>query len=103
MVPSRLAVATALLRLASLALAHGDDGHHDMDMGDMKAPEPHGEVSNMETDLYDMPSYAGLGMHGKMILAHIVLMVMAWLFVLPIGMLANMCTDQGSDAPRRHV
>ena len=89
MVPSRLAIAAVLLRLASLALAHGDDGHHDMNMEDMKTPESHGDASDMEIDVYDMPSYAGLGMHGNMIFAHIVLMVLAWVFVLPIGMLAN--------------
>ena len=103
MVPSRCTVAAVLLQLASFTLAHGDDGDHDMDMGDVKTPESHGYVSAADPEWYTMASYAGLAMHGKMIFAHIVLMVLAWFFVLPIGMSANGSMKQGIDKSRRHV
>ncbi|KIY02896.1 uncharacterized protein Z520_01361 [Fonsecaea multimorphosa CBS 102226] len=79
---SRWAVAAALLQLASLALAHGhDEEHHDMDMKKPEAPQNNGG----EVEPYDMPSYAGLGQHQNVILAHVVLMVLAWFFILPIA------------------
>ncbi|KAI1619742.1 hypothetical protein EDD37DRAFT_570458 [Exophiala viscosa] len=83
MLASRYATAAVLLQLAALTLAHGDDGHPEGDMGGMEkaeAPSRHGL-----SDYYAMPSYAGLDMHGNMMLAHIVLMVLAWFFILPVG------------------
>lgn len=105
MVPLRWTVAAVLLQLASLALAHGgDEGHGDgMDMGDMKEPEAHGDGSGKEIDHYDDPSYAGLGMHGNMILAHIILMVLAWVFILPIGMSVKRIREMDTNGHRRHV
>ncbi|KIV82089.1 hypothetical protein PV11_04223 [Exophiala sideris] len=83
MFASRCATAAVLLRLAALTLAHGDDAHSEGDMSGMdiaKAPSGDGLP-----DYYAMPSYAGLGMHGNMMMAHIILMVLAWFFILPIG------------------
>lgn len=85
MPPSRNTIAAVLLHLALLAVAHGDDEHMAMDMGNGKGAEAHEKKPLDDNDLYNLPSYAGLGMHGNMIMAHIVLMALAWFFVLPIG------------------
>lgn len=83
---SRITIAAGLLSLASIALAHGDDEHNGMDMGDMNKPEGHSEQSSSkEINNYDAPSYYGLDSYRNLILAHIVLMVAAWFFILPIG------------------
>jgi len=81
--PSRSTVAAALLYL-SLVLAHGDEEGHD---GDMKMSNPVANLpaGNVEVDLYEMPSYAGLELHTSLIVTHIVLMVLAWFFILPFG------------------
>lgn len=84
---SRLSIAAGLLNLASVVLAHGDDEHNGMDMGDMNKPEGHHEQSgSKQINNYDAPSYYGLDSYGNLMLAHIVVMVAAWVFVLPIGM-----------------
>ncbi|KIW61419.1 hypothetical protein PV05_01541 [Exophiala xenobiotica] len=85
MVVTRCTVAAVLLQLAAQAVAHGDDEHCDGNMCGMMKPEAHNEGG--EPDYYAMPSYAGLGMHGNMMLAHIVFMVLAWIFTLPIGVM----------------
>jgi hypothetical protein len=87
MVPSRLAVAAALLQLASVVAGHGDDGHSSMsmDIGDMNNGTAPSLKPNPFAYLYDLPSYAGLSAHRGLILAHVVLMVVAWVFVLPLG------------------
>ncbi|EXJ94629.1 hypothetical protein A1O1_03025 [Capronia coronata CBS 617.96] len=82
MLPSRHTIAAVLLHLAWLTAAHGGDEHAAMDMGDGDA---HEKKPLDDNDQYSLPSYAGLGMHGNMIMAHIVLMVLAWFFILPIG------------------
>jgi hypothetical protein len=82
MVFSRFHVAAWLLTLASVVNAHGDDDHNGMDM---KTPQAHQEHPGEEINNYDAPSYHGLGSHGNLMLAHIVLMVLAWFFILPIG------------------
>merc|ERR1712000_360619 len=55
-----------------------------------------GEAHNEggEPDYYAMPSYAGLGMHGNMMLAHIVFMVLAWIFILPIGVMFSVARSR---------
>lgn len=83
MVVSRYAVAAALLELAARTVAHGDDEQCRGDMCGMEKPNPHGGAG--ASDGQATSSYVSLGMHGKMMLAHIALMVLAWFFVLPIG------------------
>lgn len=86
---SRLSIAAGLLTLASVVLAHGDDEHNGMDMGDMNKPERHPEQSSsQQINDYDAPSYYSLDSYGNMMMAHIVVMVAAWFFLLPIGMSA---------------
>jgi hypothetical protein len=81
----RWTVAALLLQLASTVAAHGhDDGTDGMDMDmDMGGTKPSSEEA--EYDPYNDPSYAGLSAHSGMMLAHIGLMVLAWLFILPVG------------------
>ncbi|PQE27713.1 integral membrane protein [Rutstroemia sp. NJR-2017a BVV2] len=69
----------ALLGLASLAVAHGDD-ESDMHM-DMTA----GSNSTVAvTDGEDMNNYFRYTQHGGLMATHIALMTIAWVFVLPI-------------------
>jgi len=37
-------------------------------------------------DLYSLPSYVNLSEHSGTMMAHIILMTVAWVFALPIGM-----------------
>ncbi|KAK0610446.1 hypothetical protein B0T17DRAFT_511946 [Bombardia bombarda] len=69
----------AVLGLIPGALAHGDD--MDMNMGEADKPKPE--------DQYP-PTYFALAEHGGLIYGHIALMVLAWVFVLPVAVLAVM-------------
>ncbi|KIW15069.1 hypothetical protein PV08_07856 [Exophiala spinifera] len=91
MVVSRYAIAAVLLELAAQTVAHGDDEHCHGDMCDMKKPVPHEGAAASDAQA---TSYAALGMHGKMILAHIALMVLAWFFVLPIGVMFSVARSR---------
>ena len=73
----------AVLGLVPAALAHGGDDDMNMDMGmgaDTPAdqPLPEGEYP---------PTYFALGEHTAAIYGHIGLMVIAWVFMLPVGKL----------------
>lgn len=63
----------------SLALAHGDDGGDGMNMDNNAVDEKEGLEDGD-------PSYFWLERHVGMIYTHIVLMVIAWVIVLPVGM-----------------
>lgn len=85
MVLNRWTVAAVLLYLSSAVLAHGHDelvrgGIDGMKMGV-------GNLSNVPDadDWYYMDSYSTLSTHTKVMVAHVVLMVLAWFFILPIG------------------
>ena len=54
-------------------------------MDGMNVGSAHASAGTDEVDKYALPSYAGLDKHSNMILAHIVIMVLAWFFILPIG------------------
>lgn len=88
-VATRVALAaTSILFLASLATAlpHGDDESMDMGM-DMSAatnaPQPTTTATQNNTN--GPMSYFAYGKHSSTIIAHIVLMVLGWCFVLPVG------------------
>ena len=82
MLALRLSIAALLLNLFSLAAAHGDSTHGTMDMGGML----NSTNSTFEYErLLKLPNYAGLDSYTGSILAHIVLEVIAWFFVLPLG------------------
>lgn len=88
MVHLRWTVAAVLLQLSSVAFGHGDDEHDGKDMGGMggmKMGAPHSNSSADPNDWYNLPSYSSLTAHSRMMTAHIVFMVLAWFFILPIG------------------
>jgi len=89
MVPSRLTLAATLLQLASFVAAHGGDEHAGMDMDMNMGNMNNGTLAVPETDsypdVYSLPNYAGLSAHSGLMLAHVALMVAAWMFVLPVG------------------
>jgi hypothetical protein len=55
-----------------------------MDMGSMSNSSTAGSVD--PNDPWLLPSYSGLEAHSGSLLAHVVFMVAAWVFLLPIGM-----------------
>ena len=84
MLGRKLSIAALLLNLFSLAAAHGDSAHGTMDMSRML------NATNATYDpeyerLLNLPNYAGLDSYTGPILAHIVLEIIAWFFVLPLG------------------
>jgi hypothetical protein len=81
MVYFRWSVAAVLLHLSYTALAHGHDESDDVMDGMKMDKKPQGDLP----EWYTMDSYFGLSDHSGLILAHIVLMVLAWFFILPIG------------------
>ena len=92
-VRSRLALAAALLSLSFRFAAHGEDGIPSSDMamssgtGGMPSANASAQRQPSNVDLFNEPSYAGLSQHSGMLLAHVVLMILAWVFVLPLGAL----------------
>lgn len=87
MSPSTLPIAAVLLHLTTTAAGHGHDST--MDMGTMKpnstAPAHSSFIAH---DVWTIASYAGLGEHLSSLVAHVVLMALAWLFILPTGKFA---------------
>ena len=91
MVPSRYAVAATLLLIAGIVAAHGDDPPPSMDM-DMTATSTinstvttTGDPRPTNYSLFWMPKYADLSSHTGLLLAHVLLEVIAWVIVLPVG------------------
>ncbi|KAK2784647.1 hypothetical protein FQN53_008367 [Emmonsiellopsis sp. PD_33] len=78
-----------LLFLAANALAHGDDHEgKEMDMTDMGNP-------NNATAPADSPmSYFAYQKHRGTIIAHIALMIIAWFFILPIGVMLSVARSR---------
>lgn len=78
----RVASAAALLGLlVPTVLGHGDDEAMDMDMGSGRTFS--GNASQPEPEF--VPSYFAHPEHRGVLLGHIGLMVLAWVFVLPLG------------------
>jgi hypothetical protein len=84
MLALKLCTAALLLYLTSPSAAHGSSGHGMMDMAGM-----HNSTNSTADPLYagqySLPSYASLASYTGAVLAHVVLEVVAWFFVLPIG------------------
>jgi len=71
-----------LLGLASVAAAHGHDGEMNMDMSE---PGPSQPANLAASDVAAPATYFQYGEHSGLLAAHIVLMTIGWVFVLPIG------------------
>jgi hypothetical protein len=82
-----LAGAFLLSLLLPLAAAHGDDEkkNMNMDMG-MSIPEP--VATPVPADSF-VPNYFAHSEHRGLMYAHISLMTLSWMFVLPVGKLHN--------------
>lgn len=89
---SVLPVAAATITWALLfpaVLAHGDDD--DMSMADAMPMATNQSLPGLEELL---PSYVHHPEHKGSLLMHIILMTMAWVFVLPLGKLSPKKTHQ---------
>lgn len=83
---------TAALLLCAFALlvsGHGDE-HMDMDMGTNTGSMAHNTSLTTSGqpkfhELYEEPNYFRLESYSGLMLGHILFMVMAWFFILPIG------------------
>ena len=86
---NKAAPALLVLLFALTASAHEDETHMaadmDMEMATAGAGMPLGATTSNAT-LEVPPSYFRYPEHTHLILAHIALMTIAWVFVLPIGM-----------------
>ncbi len=85
MVAKKRLLAALLLELITFVAAHGH-GSQDktgLNMG----PMANGTVSSPTDldDVWNLPSYSGLEAQSRSMLAHVVFMVAAWLFLLPLG------------------
>jgi hypothetical protein len=78
-------VATLLLLLASIVGAHRDEKIRRSDMAD-NGTTTFAPSNTTEHNLYSMPSYASFSEHSGIMAGHIIFMVLAWFFILPIGM-----------------
>lgn len=76
-----LATAALLLEALPLVVAHGTDHNDGMDMGGM----PEAPATNPEAHTRPM-SYWSYSEHASLVYVHILLMVMGWTIVLPVGM-----------------
>jgi hypothetical protein len=72
----------ALLGLASVAVAHGHDEDMDMNMGEPSMAKP---TISSGANVTVPETYLRYGEHSGLVMAHIFLMTIAWVFVLPIG------------------
>lgn len=86
----KLPVAALLLSLISLAAAHGADMDGSMNMDGMNSATKMNSTMLNATNgqaqgSWDPPSYAGLDSYSRTMLAHVILEILAWFFVLPIG------------------
>lgn len=73
--------AVLLLALARTTVAHGNEEVS----GTMNMAVEVPVSLNSTSSSWDPQSYSQLGEHTIMIVAHIVLMTVAWVFILPIG------------------
>jgi len=71
-----------LLGLTSVAVAHGHDEDMNMNMGESSITHPT-MTSGANVTLPE--TYFRYGEHSGLLAAHIFLMTIAWVFILPIG------------------
>ena len=85
MVQLRWSVAAVLLYSSSVVLAHGQDKPAGDGMEGMKMGGDHSAMPADLPDWYAMDSYSTWSAHSRMMVAHIILMTLAWCLVLPVG------------------
>jgi len=75
----------ALLSSLPTAIAHGHDENIDgnMDGATHSRPVISSPASNLVTE--PLGTYFQYGEHSQLIFAHILLMILGWVFVLPVG------------------
>jgi len=71
-----------LLGFASAAGAHGHDGDTNMEMAGPSRPTIATASDNSDAG---PQSYFQYGEHSGLLIAHILLMILGWMFILPIG------------------
>ncbi|KAH8819527.1 integral membrane protein-like protein [Xylogone sp. PMI_703] len=86
-----LAATLAGLALLGLAVAHGDEAM-DMDMSTAPAPAPAAPAAPDEAPA----NYFRLEEHSGTMLAHIVIMTISWIFVLPVGVILSIARSRYS-------
>ncbi|TVY94001.1 putative membrane protein [Lachnellula willkommii] len=75
-----------LLGFASVAGAHGHEGDMKMDIGDTSVSRP--TLASMPNTMdAGAQSYFQYGEHSELLVAHILLMTLAWMFILPVGVM----------------
>lgn len=87
---SSLAVSAAALLVVAAVTTAAAHEHHEMDMDmdmDMAGMTP--SAASQDAAENGPMSYFAYGKHSSTILAHIVLMVIAWCFALPTGKQVN--------------
>ncbi|ORY60726.1 uncharacterized protein BCR38DRAFT_348666 [Pseudomassariella vexata] len=80
--------AVAVVGTLPTVLAHGDDGGMDMDM-DISA----GDEAKPDPDSYPQ-TYFSYAAHAGVMYAHIILMVISWVLVLPIGLMFSIARSR---------
>jgi hypothetical protein len=85
MLSSTLTAAAVLLQLSTLVTAHGHGHDASMDTGNMSNASAQAHSPFLADDVWNMASYAGLSEQSGSMLGHVVFMVIAWFFALPIG------------------
>ncbi|TVY34797.1 putative membrane protein [Lachnellula occidentalis] len=75
-----------LLGLASVAGAHGHEGDMKMDIGDTSISRP-ALATKPDTMDAGPQSYFQYGEHSGFLVAHILLMILGWMFILPVGVM----------------
>jgi hypothetical protein len=83
-----LLASLVLLGLAPATRAHGDDGDMNMETGIETAgmaPPSNATMMGSNSTAPLLPSYFRHPEYSSLMLAHIVLMSLAWIFVLPLG------------------
>lgn len=88
-------IAAFLLASLANAIPHGDD-HSDMDMSMDMSGHGHNATAQPSTEpAEDSPmSYFAYGKHSGTIIAHIGLMVLAWCFILPAGVMLSVARSR---------
>lgn len=80
-----LRLAFLLLGVASLVFAHGHDEGERMEMSEGSMGQAEASNSSNPTDT-GPPSYFRHAEYSGLILAHVIIMSVGWIFVLPLGM-----------------